>query len=297
MPSEEEELIESVLRIKLASSTTLTAAQVHAALTAEGSGATFAQVKKAASKAAKRAPTAGADVQAAALADPPKPDAPRSKQELKKSAALEEGLKSAQVAMMGALKALHAERWMVALHGRPQDTKDFVDRAAALALSGLLEKGEAISRERVEADMASLHYMLMPGSPFVLSDEERAAAHAQLEKLEGIKKVVVRSSPGGAPFVSQPVFQGARQGFVFKTGDLGLGYYHEAYFAAAAACYLPAVLEPTPAEEEDEVAPVDPALRDIMVQVNHTSTKSLDRALAKANALAAAPAGGIDDID
>jgi len=151
-------------------------------------------------------------VQAAALADPPKSDAPRSKQELKKSAALEEGLKSAQVAMMGALKALHAERWMVALHGRPQDTKDFVDRAAALALSGLLEKGEAISRERVEADMASLHYMLMPGSPFVLSDEERAAAHAQLEKLEGIKKVVVRSSPGGAPFVSQPVFKALVRG-------------------------------------------------------------------------------------
>lgn len=291
--SSEEELIESVIRIRLASTVALTAAQVHTALVAEGVETSLAQVKKAASKAAKRTPTTAA---AAESAVPARPDAP-SKQEIKKAAAIEEGLKSAQVAMMAALKSLHAERWMVALHGRSEDTKDFIDRAGAFALSGLLDKGEAISKERVEADVATLHYMLLPGSPFTMSDEEQAAARAQLEKLEGIKKVVVRSSPGGAPFVSQPTFQGARQGFVFKTGELGLGYYHEAYFAAAAACYLPAVPATAPVEEEEEVAPVDPALRDIMVQVNHSSTKSLDRALAKANALATTSAGGIDDID
>jgi len=294
LPSEDE-LIESVLRIKVASSATLTAAQVHAALTDEGlANVSLAQVKKAASKAAKR--MTGTAMPAAELAAP-KPDAP-SKQEQKKAAAIEEGLKSAQSLMMSALKALHAERWMVALHGRPEDTKDFIDRAGAFALSGLLDKGEAVSKERVEADAATLHYMLLPGSPFAMSDEEQAAARAQLEKLEGIKRVVVRSSPGGAPFVSQPTFQGARQGFVFTTGDLGLGYYHEAYFAAAAACYFPVVPSAALAEEEEEeVAPVDPALRDIMAQVNHGSTNSLDRAMAKANALATAPSGGIDDID
>jgi len=54
----EEDLIDSVARIKLASADALTAKQVHEALTSEGVVVDFSAVKKAASKAAKRTPAA-----------------------------------------------------------------------------------------------------------------------------------------------------------------------------------------------------------------------------------------------
>jgi len=302
----EDELIEAVLRIKRASEEPLTAAQVHAALAAENVTCELKEVKKAASKAAKRAPPT---TTAATESEPPKPQAP-SKQSLKKEAAMATALKSAEMAMQWAQKAYHEESWMVALHGNTEETKAFIDRAAACAISGLLFDGEIVCKERVEADIATLHYMLLPGSPFNLPEESRNAATTQLALLEKTKEVGKVASPNGAPFVAQPTFQSNRQGFAFKTGDNGLGYYHEAWFAAASKCYASASASATGAEaEEEEPPPTDPALREILVQMREDAGSkksaasthsgfSVDRAIAKATSLSLAAADGtLEDID
>ena len=191
---------------------------------------------------------------------------------------------------------------MVALHGAAEETKAFVDRAAKLAISGGLSAGESVGKERVSADIATLQYLLTPGAPFELGEEERAAAQAQLEKLERTKSVGSVASPSGAPFVAHPTFQGFRKGFVFKTGGLGTGYYHELWFAAALACY------PVEAVEEEHTwyvtpeaeAPKDPELREICNTIDFKASSSLDAAMRKVSVLAAAKnadANELDDID
>jgi hypothetical protein len=62
---------------------------------------------------------------------------------------------------------------MVALHGESRDTKAFIDRAAAFAIAGALTDEDGLSKERVEADVATLQYILLPGSPFELLKLER----------------------------------------------------------------------------------------------------------------------------
>ena len=291
----EEDLIDSVARIKLASADALTAKQVHEALTSEGVVVDFSAVKKAASKAAKRTPAALPPAPVQAL-----PEAPaQSKSELKKANAKVEALKAAEVAMFTALKALHEERWMVALHGEQRDTKAFIDSAAAGAISGALAAGEPVGKERVDADVATLQYILLAGSPFELAEEERKMAEAQLEKLGRCTQVGVGRL--AKPFVAVDHFQGFRQGFVFMASGLGLGYYHEAWFAAAKQCYVAAPAAAAPAEAEEEpAAPVDPALREILDQIDRGtagSTASLDRAMAKAAALTASSGSAMDDMD
>jgi len=289
----EDELIDNVLRIK-GTAPGLTAKQVHEALTAEGVSVEFSAVKKAASKAAKRLP---AQLPDAPPAPEPVPTAP-SKQEQKRANAQAEALKAGEHAMFTALKGLHEERWMVALHGDSKDRKSFIDRAAACAISGALANGDLVSKERVEADVATLQYILLPGSPFELPEEERTQAQAQLEKLERSHTMGVGRL--AKPFVAVDHFQGARQGFVFKTGDLGIGYYHEAWFAAATACYVAAPSATAPAEVEEAPVTVEPALRDILDDIQREDTSSLDRAMAKAAALAATSSAGssaMDDMD
>jgi len=301
MAFSEEDLIASVLRVKSASSEQLTAKQVHEALTAEGITADFAAVKKAASKAAKRAPAETA--LPAAPVPAPTPPAP-SKQDQKRATAQAEALKAGELAMFTALKELHQERWMVALHGESRDTKAFIDRAAAFAIAGALTDEDGLSKERVEADVATLQYILLPGSPFELPEEECSQAREQLEKLERFYKMSVGRL--NKPFVAIDHFQGARPGFVFKTGDLGMGYYHEAWFAAAVACYKYQPSAAATAQPMDEVPatapakPVDPQLREILEGIQRDDASSLDRAMAKATALAAKAAGGssaMDDMD
>lgn len=299
--STEEELIQNVIRIKSASVEALTVAQVHAALVAEGVQVELASVKKAASKAAKRMPSAASAACHSGLY-PPAAIPMASKKELKKEAAIADALKAAELAMMTAQKALHQESWMVALHGTQEETKAFIDRAAKLAISGGLSAGESVGKERVTADVATLQYLLTPGAPFELGEEEQAAAQAQLEKLERTKSVGSVASPNGAPFVAQPTFQGFRKGFVFKTGGLGTGYYHELWFAAALACYP---VEEVEADDHEwyvapkAEAPKDPELREILNTIDHKASSSLDRAMAKVSVLAAknADANELDDID
>ena len=190
---------------------------------------------------------------------------------------------------------------MVALHGDAGDTKSFINRAVALAISGALEAEEGgVTKQRVEADVATLHYVLLQGSPFELSDESRMEAEARREKLDDF--VSKAGKPKPAPFVSQPTFQGAYPGFVFKTGNLGLGYYHEAWNRAAEACYVRA--PSAVAEEAEEAAPIDPKLREVLDERHQRggdSTASLDRAMAKASMLAAVASGGggdaMDEMD
>ena len=128
----EDQLIEAVLRIRAASAEALTAKQMHDALVAEGATVEFGQVKKAASKAAKRAPAGDASVPA--LPTPP-PTGPSKKAE-KKEGVQAAALKAGELAMFTALKGLHQERWMVAQHGEERQTKAFIDMTAASAISG-----------------------------------------------------------------------------------------------------------------------------------------------------------------
>eukprot|EP00322_Chrysochromulina_rotalis_P002407 CAMPEP_0115852980 /NCGR_PEP_ID=MMETSP0287-20121206/13272_1 /TAXON_ID=412157 /ORGANISM="Chrysochromulina rotalis, Strain UIO044" /LENGTH=295 /DNA_ID=CAMNT_0003307051 /DNA_START=12 /DNA_END=899 /DNA_ORIENTATION=+ len=295
MALSEDALIESVIRIKAASSMPLTAKEVFDTLVAEGAQVELSQVKKAASKAAKRTTTLP---EARVLV--PTASAGPSKAEAKKAQAQADALKAGEVAMFSALRELHQERWMVALHGESKDTKSFIDHAVASAISGALTEDEGVSKERVEADVATLQYVLLPGSPFELPDTERDMARTQLEKLSTSHSMGVGRL--SKPYVAVDHFQGFRQGFVYKTGHLGLGYYHEAWFTVASSCFFAvsaAAVDEEPVEEP--AAPVEPALRDILDEINRNDTSSLDRAMAKAAVLAAssAQAGGsaMDDMD
>jgi hypothetical protein len=174
----------------------------------------------------------------------------------------------------------------------------------AFAIAGALTDEDGLSKERVEADVATLQYILLPGSPFELPEEECSQAREQLEKLERFYKMSVGRL--NKPFVAIDHFQGARPGFVFKTGDLGMGYYHEAWFAAAVACYKYQPSAAATAQPMDEVPatapakPVDPQLREILEGIQRDDASSLDRAMAKATALAAKASGGssaMDDMD
>ena len=90
-------------------------------------------------------------------------------------------------------------------------------------------------------------------------------------------------------------------------GPAGLGYYHEAWFAAASRCY--SAPPNAKAMEEEEAPPTDPALREILVQMREEAGSktsaasthsgfSVDRAVAKAAALSLASAAGtLEDID
>ena len=301
----EAELIESVVRLRSADGS-LTTTQIHAAL---GPELDFGLVKKAVSKATKRMAQQGSALPEAPVVVPvPKPAsgvddqaAKPSKQAMKKAAAVAEALKAAEVSMMTALKARYQERWMVALHGTAAETKAFIDRAAMLAISGTLEQDEGLSKERVDADVATLHYLLLPGSPFDLPEADRSKAESQLDKLKQfLSKSFAKPKP--APFVLQPTFQGYRQGFVFKTGALGLGYYHEAWFLGAAACFESAAPNDVRTGEESPEIDFDLIKDTPLTKIcdEISDTKSLDRAMAKASILATAAAGGgsaMDDMD
>ena len=81
-----------------------------------------------------------------------------------------------------------------------------------------------------------------------------------------------------------------------------MGYYHEAWFAAAVACYKyqPSAAATAKPMDEAPAKPVDPQLREILEGIKRDDASSLDRAMAKATALAAKASGGssaMDDMD
>jgi hypothetical protein len=187
---DEEALIAAVLRIRAVSAEPLSVAQVHAALVAEGADVEMGPVKKAASKATKRAAVAGAGAGAGAggAGAPPavQPEAlstqKPSNKELKAARAAAESLKVAESCMMKAQKRLQNRHLLNASGGEELD-QAAVARAVSRAISGALDAGETVSRERFEADVATLQYILHAGAPVALADEQRKAATTQLEML------------------------------------------------------------------------------------------------------------------
>jgi len=280
----EEALIESCIRIRLASTEALTPAQVHAALISEGVAVEAGAVKKACSKATKRMASANPAAATSAPASAAESEA-SSKQKLKAAKAATEALKAAESAMMSSQKVLR-DKWMFDGQGGapPSDTKAFIQLATARAVSGTLDVDESVSKERVDADVATLQWVLHPGSPFELPEEQRAAARVQLDKLESIRRVT-------SPFTPAETSSGARSGCVFKKGEQGLGYYHEAWFAAATACYVARVSPEAAADEPVDLS--DPVLGK-RVELNDNA--SLDRVMARAGMLAAGSTAG-DEMD
>eukprot|EP00325_Prymnesiales_sp_UTEX-LB-985_P020924 CAMPEP_0174716464 /NCGR_PEP_ID=MMETSP1094-20130205/24268_1 /TAXON_ID=156173 /ORGANISM="Chrysochromulina brevifilum, Strain UTEX LB 985" /LENGTH=308 /DNA_ID=CAMNT_0015916229 /DNA_START=27 /DNA_END=953 /DNA_ORIENTATION=- len=307
--STEETLVEHVMRIKQASAEPLTTSQIQAALAEEGMTFETSQVKKAASKATKRiahgsaSPAAPAVPEDATVVDA----AAKSKNAAKRAAAAAEALKAAEAKMMSTQKALR-DRWMhdgmgnAPGGGKPTDTKSFIEHAAAHAISGTLTEDEAVSRERVEADVAMLHWILHPNSTFAEmfpSEDDRKAARAQLDKLEELRSGTLGRIV--TPFLPATSFGGARSGCVFKSGPQGLGYYHEAWFHGFSACYVAHVAASKPYEPsviDLSDAGCDKNLAKVLDEVNMNDSASLDRVMAKANALAAASSGSaMDDMD
>jgi len=186
---DEEALIMAVIRLRTESAEPLNAAALTALLTAEGVEAEASAVKKAASKATKRM------AQSAAAAPAPitpaaEPAAPSNK-ELKAAMAAVESLRAAEAVMMKAQKRLanrHLLRSSAATEGDLD--KAAIERAVVQAISGALPAGETtVSRERFEADLATLQWILHPGVArserfeVALTGEQRAAATAQLAML------------------------------------------------------------------------------------------------------------------
>jgi len=61
--------------------------------------------------------------------------------------------------------------------------KAAIERAVKRAISGALDPGETVSRERFEADLATLQWILHAGAPVDLDEAARKAATTQLEML------------------------------------------------------------------------------------------------------------------
>ena len=284
---DEEALIAHVIRVKCASGESLTAAQVHAALTVEGLEVAAKDVKKACSKAAKRLDPSMQDAAVVEAAAAP------SKQQLKAAKVAADSLKAAEAAMMNSQKALR-DRWMFDGVGGapPSDSKGFIELATARAISGTLAPEEVLSKERVEADVCTLAWILTPGSPFKLPNEQCEGARAQLERLESLRGLASRAFSAAASFA------GARAGFVYKLDERGLGYYHEGWFADVKRCYQPAAvaLASQLTETDTAVEISDPVLGSA-VALNDNA--SLDRLMAKAGILdvAAAAGGAMDEMD
>lgn len=142
----EEALIQAVLRLRV-EAPDLTAAAAFAALEVEGMKVTKGDVKKACSKATKRAPP---PKEKPASTEPQVPVASSAKQaKLAKAAAAE--LKAVETAMMQEQKRLR-ERWVDDGQGRapPTESKAFIQFATGRALSGARDEDEALSKERME---------------------------------------------------------------------------------------------------------------------------------------------------
>jgi len=179
---DEEALIAAVIRIR-AGSEPLTNSQVHAALTADGFEVDLSAVKKAASKAAKRTGSTVALPAPAPAAEPSKP----SNKELKAAKSAAESLKAAESAMARAVRRLQNRHLLSSASasgqgGEPLD-EAAIDAAVARAISGALDEGQSVSRERFEADVATLQWVLHPGCPRATPMEQAVAAAAQLKML------------------------------------------------------------------------------------------------------------------
>lgn len=194
MPAlDEEALIEAVVRIRTAGES---AAQVHAVLTAEGVEVSLSDVKKAASKAAKRMgglPAAASKQQAAPApaAAPANPEkAAKAAKKAEKQANAE--LKAAEQDMMQAQRKLRAAKsgnsdGAVTIDG---DVQQFIQAIAMRALSGVLEPGDSDHLAlRIEADICALEWVALANKAGALKLTEDMVALGGRLQLTRLKEV------------------------------------------------------------------------------------------------------------
>lgn len=192
---DEEQLIEHILRVK-SDGKASTNAEVHAVLQAEGlAGLELKDIKKAASKAAKRgvlpAPTAAAP--APATEEP----APVSAKAAKKAAAQEKNaaaeLKAQEAIMMESQRRLRTAKSGGGLSEKVHiegTMEQFIQQITTRAISGILEKGdETVLRERVEADIAAIEWVKLAQKQGALSFKEDVIALGGELQLKRLKEV------------------------------------------------------------------------------------------------------------
>lgn len=176
----EDDLIEAVLRVRV-SGAVESAAQVFAALEAEGLRCTLPEVKKACSKASKRTGSTGAAAVPLASSEPETvvPSKKKEKQAAKQAATDAATLKSAEQTMMDRQRQLRlakagARNGEVTISGT---VEEFVQYCTMKALSGTLAPGDSDHlKERVEADIATLEWIKLAMAAGMLSMTEDVVA-------------------------------------------------------------------------------------------------------------------------
>ena len=86
--------------------------------------------------------------------------------------------------MLNTQKRLQNRHMLNAAGGELPTDKAFIQRAAMRAITGSLDSGETVCKERVEADLAMLEWILHPGNPSDIAREQKTAAAAQLTMLK-----------------------------------------------------------------------------------------------------------------
>lgn len=196
---DEETLITHILRVK--GTGAASNAEVHAALVAEGIKCELKDVKKAASKAAKRGMLAPAAVpQTAAENDPSAENAaPAMSAKAAKKAAMAEKnaaaeLKAQEAIMMEAQRKLRTAKSGGGMGEKVHvegTVEHFIQQITTRAISGILEKGdEVVLRERVDADIAAIEWVKLAQKQGALSLKEDVIAlgcEVQLARLKEIR--------------------------------------------------------------------------------------------------------------
>jgi len=191
---DEEALIEAVLRVKLGGAS-MTAAQVHGILEGEGNVVTLSQVKKAASKAAKRVgeqPVVAPAVAPAASEPTAAKQAKLAKQAAAQEKAKAAEIKSAENTMMEAHRKLRGAKTgdpsaPVTITG---SAEDFVQQVTTRAITGILEEGDArFLKERIEADIATLEWIKLASASGALKLTEDMVALGGELQLARLKEV------------------------------------------------------------------------------------------------------------
>jgi hypothetical protein len=193
---DESALIDAVLRLRTTDQLE-TAAQVHEALIKEGHDVTISQVKKASSKAMKKA-SANGEKAAEPLQAATKEEAKRgvgavSKKEEKAAKAAVAAMKSAEAHMMMTCRklrmALGEDEYAAAIATSDRGER-FIQQVTTRALEAKLRAEEANTiHERVEADLAVLEWALLAvkAKTLTLPPEALETAATQVERLKGVR--------------------------------------------------------------------------------------------------------------
>ena len=200
---DEATLIAHVVRLRAA--TEMTAKEVHAALTAEGATCTFGEVKKACSKASKQGLTSMEPVMAPTAAA-----VPSEKQAAKAAKAATSTMKAAESHMMDTCRRLRLamgdDEYSAAVATSDRGEK-FIQSVCATALEAKLpvEQQKAI-KERVDADLATLEWMLLAEAAGTLNlpEDARKTAATQGARLKELRGASTVAEVEGAFIIMEP---------------------------------------------------------------------------------------------